>query len=232
MIAPMLVAEDLLLLLTDDSTGRPRADSVKLPLALAGAVVLELAMVGKVDVAGRGERVKSGRIIIRDPSPTGDDILDDALAVLIDREGKRPQDVLTKLHKGLRDRLYIRLADRGVVRREHGKILGLFPRTSWPANDTLHEQQIRADLAGTLAEGRGIAPRTGALISLLSAIDAVTKVVDPNAYGVEKRELKRRATAVAEQDWASDAVRKAVAAVAAATTGAVVAASATAAVTS
>lgn len=228
----MLIAEDLLLLLTDDTSGRPQADSVKLPLALAGAVVLELALLGKVDVAGPGARVKAGRLLITNPDPTGDDILDAGLAALVDREGKRPQDVLRKVHKGLRDSLYARLAARGVLRAEQGKILGLFPRMSWPANDVQHEQQVRADLAAALTDGHRVDPRTGALISLLSAIDAVPKVVDPGAYGAQKRELKHRAKAIAEQDWASEAVRKAVAAVAAATSAAVIAGSAAAAASS
>ncbi len=67
---------------------------------------------------------------------------------------------------------------------------------------------------------------------MLSAIDAMTKVVDPNAYGIGKRELKRRAKAVAEQTWASEAVRKAVEAVNSTMTAAVIGASVTATTTS
>lgn len=229
----VLIAEDLLLLLTDDVTGRPQADSVKLPHALAGAVLLELAMAGKVDVAGDSARVKAGRLVVTDASPTGDEILDEALATIREREGKKPQAVLSKLHKGLRDKLYERLAERGILRGERDKVLGLFPRTSWPAGDVLHEQQVRAAISATLGgDGREIEARIGALISLLSAIDAVTKVVDPHAFGIEKRELKRRAKSIAEQNWASEAVRKAVAAVNTTTTMAIVAGSTAAATTS
>lgn len=227
-----MIAEDLLLLLTDDATGRPQADSVKLPHALAGALLLELALAGKVDVAGDNARVKAGRLVVTDASPTGDEILDEALATIREREGKKPQAVLSKLHKGLRDKLYERLADRGILRREQDKILGLFPRTSWPAGDQAHEQRVRAAIAEAVVHGRQAEARTGALISLLSAIDAVTKVVDPNAYGIGKRELKRRAKAVAEQTWASEAVRKAVEAVNSTMTAAVIGASVTATTTS
>lgn len=228
----VLIAEDLLLLLTDDATGRPQADSVKLPHALAGAILLELALAGKVDVAGDNARVKAGRLVVTDASPTGDAVLDEALATIGEREGKKPQDVLGKLQKGLRDKLYERLADRGILRREQDKILGLFPRTSWPAGDQAHEQHVRAAIAEALVHGRQAEPRIGAVISLLSAVDAVTKVVDPNAYGLEKRELKRRAKDVAEQTWASEAVRKAVDAVNTAMTIAIVTGSTAAAATS
>ncbi len=206
----MLIAEDLLLLLTDDETGRPQADSVKLTHALAGAVLLELALVGKVDVAERNARVKAGRLIVTDASPTGDAVLDAALATIRDREGKKPQDVLGKIQKGLRDSLYERLAERGILRRERDKILGLFPRTSWPAADQAHEQRVHAAIADALRHARQAEPHIGGLISLLSAIDKATKVVDPKAHGIERRELKRRAKAVEEQSWAAAAVRKAV----------------------
>ncbi len=158
--------------------------------------------------------------------------MDEALATIGEQEGKKPQDVLGKLQKGLRDKLYERLADRGVLRREQDKILGLFPRTSWPAGDQAHEQRVRGAIAEALVHGRQAEPRIGAVISLLSAVDAVTKVVDPNAYGLEKRELKRRAKDVAEQTWASEAVRKAVDAVNTAMTIAIVAGSTAAATTS
>lgn len=206
----MLIAEDLLLLLTDDATGRPQADSVKLTHALAGAILLELALGGKVDVAGRNARVKAGRLIVTDATPMGDHILDEALATMGALEGKKPQDVLGKVQKGLRDRLYERLADRGILRREQNKILGLFPRTSWPAADQAHEQRIHATITEALGHGRQAEPRIGALISLLSAIDEATKVVDARAHGIEKRELKRRAKAIEKQSWAAEAVREAV----------------------
>jgi hypothetical protein len=53
-------------------------------------------------------------------------------------------------------------------------------------------------------------PRTGALISLLHALNAVHKAVDPAAAGLPKREMNANAKRIAEGDWASDAVRHAI----------------------
>ena len=72
----MLIAEDLLLLLTDDLTGKHVVGNPGLDLALAGANLVELAERGRVDVAGERDEVKTGRIVVRDPSPTGDAVLD------------------------------------------------------------------------------------------------------------------------------------------------------------
>jgi hypothetical protein len=66
--------------------------------------------------------------------------------------------------------------------------------------------------------------RTAALIALVHALRCEDKIVDPQQYGVSKRELRARAEEIAEGNWASKAVRKAIeemtAAVIAATTAA------------
>jgi len=76
-----LIAEDLLLLLLDDGSGKPVVDSTKLPRAVAGAVILELAMSGVVTVAQDGEDVKKGRLAVRGPRPD-EPILQEAVAAI------------------------------------------------------------------------------------------------------------------------------------------------------
>jgi hypothetical protein len=217
----MLLAEDLLLLLLDDSTGKPVTDGTRIDHALAGAVLLELALSRRVDIAEANQaEVKKGRLVYLDPSPTGESVLDDALASLADKHGKKPENTLGPLGKGLRTRLLDNLAVRGILRRDEGRILGIFPTTRWPADDSRHEHALRAKLHDVLVVGLTPDDRTGALISLLSAIDCLPKVVDaPN-----RRALKRRGKEVAEGAWAAEAVRRAVAAVNAAATAAITAA--------
>ena len=79
---PMLIAEDLLLLLTADDTGKAAADSSNTKIALGGALLAELALMERVDIADPDERVTEGRLILRDASQTGDSLLDDALATV------------------------------------------------------------------------------------------------------------------------------------------------------
>jgi hypothetical protein len=50
---------------------------------LAGANMVELTLTGKVDLSGGGDHGKPGRVIVRDPSPAGNEVLDAALAILI-----------------------------------------------------------------------------------------------------------------------------------------------------
>jgi hypothetical protein len=218
----MLIAEDLLLLLYDDESGKPLAGSPGLDYALAGAVVVELTLLGKVDISGEGEDVKPGRLKVLDVSPTGDPLLDERLAMLADKAGKKPKDVMGKLSKKLRDPLLRRLAERGILEESEGKVLGLFPVTRWPAKDAQHEGDVRAALENVLKLGTRPDERTGALIALLSALDVVPKVVTD---AVDRKALKRRAKEIAESDWAAAAVRRAVQDMQAAVTASIVVAS-------
>lgn len=228
----MLIAEELILLLTDESGAR-QVGGTQFSYVLAGAVLLELSLLGKVDVAERGEPVKTGRLIVRDPAPTGDAILDVAMERLSRKEGRKPRDVIAALSKRLGDDVYARLAQRGVVRAEHSKVLGLFPQRRWPSVDTAHERRVRDRIVQTVAQpGLTIEPTVGALISLLSSIDKLPKVAEPDLVGVSKREVRKRGKAIAAQDWAPKAVRDAVAAVNYATMAAVTAATTAAAASS
>jgi Golgi phosphoprotein 3 (GPP34) len=137
--------------------------------------------------------------------------------------------VIRPLSKNLRQGLYERLAASGVVRAERGKILGIFPTRTWPAQDASHEAQVRQLVTQALVQQAEPDPRTAALIALLHALKCEHKIVDPRPYGLSRRQLAARAEEIAEGNWASAAVRKAIdemnAAVIAATTAATAATS-------
>lgn len=206
----LLVAEDLLLLLTDDRTGKLVIASNQVDIALGGAMLVELALAERVAVAGGAAAVRKGRVIVTDAGPTSDVLLDEALTVLGRRQGKRPKDVVGPLGKGLRARLDARLANRGLLRERSGKILGVVPTHRWPAVDTTHEDSLRASVGDALRAAATDDAHVGALISLLHAARATEKAVDPRAVGVTKKELKANAKRIAEGNWGAEAVRAAI----------------------
>jgi hypothetical protein len=199
-----------LLLLTDDHTGKLAVSGTEADVALGGALLVELALTERVDVAGPNERVREGRLVVRDASPTGDELLDEALATVGQKEGKKPQGVVAPLGKRIRIRVYERLAERGVLRAEKSRVLGMFPSHRWPSEDAAHEASVRAGLVTALRDGMTTDARTGALISQLVALNVVHKAVDPDSVGLSKREMKANAKRIAEGDWAAKAVRQAI----------------------
>lgn len=206
----MLVAEDLLLALTDDATGKLLVSGSEADIALGGALLVELVMRERADLAGPDDRVREGRLLAKDPTPTGDDVLDAALAVVVEKEGKKPENVVPRLGRHVRARLYERLVASGQLRAEEGRILGVVPTRRWPSEDVRRESEVRARLAEALQSGATKDERAAALIALLLALDAVHKVVDPETVGLQKRELRVRARQIAEGEWAGRSVRRAV----------------------
>lgn len=206
------LAADLLLLAYDNESGKSQLDSTKLHAALAGATVLELTVQGVLAIAGPEGVVREGRLY-KVPTRRASDPLLDEIADLCD--GRKPKDAISRVagvtsfknHAGkIKEALLERLAADGVLRQEKGKVLGLFPTTRWPAVDPTYEQRLIAGIRQVVVEGAQPDARTAALVSLLSAVDLVPKVL-PNA---DKKQVRARAKEIAESDWASDGVKAAV----------------------
>lgn len=204
----MLIAEDLLLLVTDDASGRLSAEAAKVDAGLGGASLVELVLMRRVDLSGEGDDGKPGRIVVLDPSPAGDDILDAALEIVSAHQGKKPATVIRPLSKNLRGTLYERLAAGGVIRAQQGRALGIFPVHRWPAQDASHEAEVRRLVTQALTQQTTPDTRTATLIALLHALRCEHKIVDPQQFGLSRRQLRIRAAEIAEGNWASDAVRK------------------------
>ena len=67
------LAEELLLLAYDDETGKATMPRISLDLGMAAAVLVELALAGRVAYA-------DGNLAVVDPTPTGEPIADAVLA--------------------------------------------------------------------------------------------------------------------------------------------------------
>jgi hypothetical protein len=218
-----LIAEDLLLLLLDDETGRIAA-STYLDQALGGALLVELALSGALEVRKDDRLWARAKVYVDEAAPApADPLLAAKLAVIAEHE-RTAQDLVGRLGKGTKDTLLDRLAERGIIERQEDRVLGVFPRRRWPAVDSSHEDGVRRGLTASLVGGATPDERTSALVALLHAIDQAHKVVDRGA--VPAHDVKRRAKDIAEGDWAAKAVREAVQAAQAAMIAVVVAATA------
>ena len=133
-----LIAEDLLLLLLDDEKGTVSSWG-KTDAVLGGAVLAELAVAGLVTVEEKKSVWQSAKVRAAESTPPDlDPLLAEALAEIAEKD-RNASALVTRLGKGLEGRLAERLAERGVLQRRDGKVLGLFPRTTWPAADTARE---------------------------------------------------------------------------------------------
>jgi hypothetical protein len=204
----MLIAEDVLLLLVDDTRGRFLVDSTRLDNVLAGAVLVELVTIERVGFGPESGRLKRGRMVVLNATPAGDPVLDRALATLAASRPAKPEHLIAKLRKRLRSTLLERLSAAGELHRSARKVMGILPRTTWSSVDSGHKRELRARLQDVLVAGDAPDHGIAALISLLAAVNAAHKVV----HG-EKKAVRARAKDIAAGDWAGAAVKKAIDAV-------------------
>jgi hypothetical protein len=200
------MAEELLLLLKDELSAALVASS-PLSCALAGAIMVELALTGRIDVNDD----PGGGLVVSNGSPTGDEVLDEGLAVVAACKDCDPSEAMAVLGERLRTRLVARLAERGARRRADTAVLGLLRRATWPVQDLTHEQELCAAMVDTLVRGTEPQPLTGALIGLLSAVGKVPVAISARHFGLTAAELNRRADAVTPDRWAAASAETAIA---------------------
>jgi len=204
-----LIAEELLLLLIDDETGKMTLRSDWIDPALGGALLVELALMERIGVTPDGEGWRGrGRVTITSTIPTDNVELDNLMALLEQREGAKVKDLISQLSfkpitKGLRARLLQRLTDAGVLSERRSEIFGL---RTWPTIDPRPEDEVRSRLQATLVGGHVPTERTVALIALLNATDLLPKVV----VAADNKALKARVKKLSEGDWAARAVKQAI----------------------
>ncbi len=195
----MLIAEELFLLLVNDVTGRPNPDEHPLDTALAGAVVIELAQRSRLDIAATHGDTGPAVVVVRDPSPTGNALLDSALRRSPGRKPLPCVHVLQRLTEQMHRAVMVQLRDRGIVREEVRRALGMPVSTGFLTVDPAPEAAVRERLCDALLRERIPQAREVALIALLDAIDEVAPVV-PIGTDISIAELGLRSARITAAD--------------------------------
>ena len=221
----MLICEELFLLLTKDS-GAPESWGGNDQLGLRGAVLLDLVIAGRIELSAD----KRPRMTVLDTSPTGFAALDDALAVLPIRNGKRLLSLISWGRIKPRDAIAARLQAIGVIERTSGGLFGLSSR--YPTLDAGPEHDTRERLYAVLHGERPAAHADLALLGILQSMGLASKILPTTETGMRGGELKRAITALRPANASGDAVARAIQDAINATTIAVVAATSAAATAS
>lgn len=165
-------------------------------LALRGAIDAEE---GRANLNGPEVRAV-GDVPIEDP------LLRSAYDAVA-RKTQRVQPLLLKIGGGLWEPVIDRLVERGLVRREEKRVLGVFRSTRWPAEDSQHEADLLEDVRSVLEDGSEPDSRTAAVISLLSSSGAL-----PTLHPTPKwsSRVATRAKEIEQGSWGASAVNAAV----------------------
>ncbi|MFI0711001.1 GPP34 family phosphoprotein [Streptomyces inhibens] len=200
---PLTLPEELLLLALDPVRGRPLNNPKYLRYGLAGAALADLEEAGRIAVE-RGDRFR-----VANPLPLGDPILDGVLATL---PGPAKGASSTRAHRWVRgagravqELCLRRLEERGALRREAHRALGLFPYERFPAGPVDLVGPARARFKAAV-DARLPDRRARLLAAYVAATDLDTKLLPGGAYRPLRRDLKR----LTKEEWTAQAAHRAV----------------------
>ena len=200
-VATMNLAEELALLGYGDD-GKPVTDRMHRDNGLGGALLLELALAERVDIEDK-------RVVVRNPAPTGDPIIDQALAQIVnDQKSRKPGHWVSKFAKA-REQVMDSLVAQGAVRREEDKVMLVFPRTRFPSTHGIEppaETEARQRMVAAITGTGPVEPRTAALCALVAATDLDKKVF----RDLDRKQVKARLKEIGQGAWAATAVKKSI----------------------
>jgi Golgi phosphoprotein 3 len=195
----LTLPEELLLLALRDKKGTVISSaSTALPYCLAGAVLLELTIMDKIVL-------EEGKVIVKDATPTGDDIFDEALAkIQASKKIHKSSHWVEKIKgiKKLKDRLLDRLVQHSILRREEHKVLWVIPTERYPTLNGTPEMKRRELIRSALLHNVKPDERTAVLISLVKACNLVKEIFEKE----ERKTAKKRIKEIAKEEVVGKAV--------------------------
>ncbi|MFC8668295.1 GPP34 family phosphoprotein [Streptomyces sp. NPDC057199] len=200
-----LIVEDLMLLLMDDESGAI-AGAGTLYYTLGGAVLVELALDGHVTVDENDKGLNGLKVHAVSGNPLSDPVLQMAQEKVTDRV-RGVQTLLIEIGTGLRETVLDRLVERGMLRRESKKTLGVFRSTSTTAADTGHKETLMEKVRAVLVYGEEPDARTAAVIGLLSASGTLPSLHRSIPWSGK---VYKRAKELEQASWGAEAVNTAV----------------------
>ena len=197
-------AEEITLLMLNDEDGEfVRVPGWSMQCAYAGAVLMDLALENRIDTDLK-------RLLLIDPTPVGDDLLDPTLALV--SQSKETYDArhwIDQLADGaeeIREQSLARLVARGILRREEDRFLWVFQSRRYPIVDGEAEREVKLRIMEVLFSDEIPDPRDIVLICLVDSCGILRELLTA-------RELERasdRIDQVRKLDLIGQAMSKAV----------------------
>lgn len=197
-------SEEVMLLLLDDKGGRfIDVPTLSLEYALAGAVLMDLALEGRIDTDPE-------RLFVVDPTPLGDDLLDPILAQIVQSEGGHDTRYWIKEVTGqadaIRDGSLDRLVGRGVLRREEDRFMWVLRTRRYPIDDYQAVREVKLRIMGVILSDDIPDARDIIIISLAD----VCRIFEGLMSGRELKSAAPRIEQVRQMDLIGREVSKAV----------------------
>ena len=159
-------AEEIILLLLDDENGRfARVSTWSLNYALAGAVLMDLALENRIDT-------DLEKLVLVDSTPVGDSLLDPTLADIEGGEERDPRFWVERTAgraEEIREEALSRLVARGILENRDDRFLWVFRSRRYPTVQGEAEREVKLRIMEVLFSEQIPDPRDVVIICLADA---------------------------------------------------------------
>ena len=179
-------AEEIILLMLHDDNGKfAPVPSWSMDRALAGAVLMDLALENRIDTDPEN-------LILIDDTPVDDSLLDPTLAEIAageQRDARYWVEHTAKKGEQLREEVLSRLVDAGILERQEDRFLWVFRSRRYPLVDGKAEREVKLRIMEVLLSDQIPEPRDVVIIALADACGIFHELLP-------KRELQRVSTRI------------------------------------
>ena len=159
-------AEEIVLLLLNDDDGRfARVPNVSLDYALAGGVLMDLALENRIDT-------DLEKLVLIDATPTGDTLLDPTLAEIAEggeNDARYWVERTAVRSDAMREEVLKRLVGQGILERREDRFLWVFKSRRYPMVDGEVQREVKLRIMGVLFSDEIPDPRDIVIICLADA---------------------------------------------------------------
>ena len=159
--------EEYLLLALDDEKGKFVIDSTRLHFGFAGAVLLELALRGKIQVDG-------DKLILQDNTYEPEMSVNKMIDVIKEQDKptlKKSIEILANKSSEIKNDTLQRLINKGILQKEEHKIFWIIPYDKYPTSNLTPENKVRKRLDDVISKQSPVDPHDLMLLSLIDATD-------------------------------------------------------------
>lgn len=176
-------AEEIILLMLHDDNGKfAHVPSWSMDRAMAGAVLMDLALENRIDTDPEN-------LILVDATPVGDSLLDPTLAEIEageQRDARYWVEQTAKKGEQIREEALSRLVDAGILERQEDRVLWVFRSRRYPVVDGKVEREVKLRIMEVLLSDQIPEPRDVVIIALADACGIFRELLP-------KRELQQAA---------------------------------------
>ncbi|MEO1051703.1 MAG: GPP34 family phosphoprotein [Bacteroidota bacterium] len=196
------LVEKLMLLATDDHSGKSASGASYLNYSMAGACILALSLHDRVNVDGK-------KLVVTSSEKVGNKVLDAVLAMIVEGSQSRTRTInhwinrLSSKYGQIKSSIISDLIDKRILEEKEGKILWFIPTVQYPAVNSKPENEVRYRLKDIVLNQAKPSPEEAMLLSLVSVSGLIREVF---GKAQSQRSIKKRIDALAEDEEIHKAV--------------------------